>query len=122
MTGGESLWRANWSERSDPFADVARGAGRGPGWQRAAGVDPKNPGGSFTTRTFTRDQPRVLESRASAVSFGAKPRGDLSLGLRVFHQKFGYGTIAEIEGNKLEIDFEQAGRKRVMDSFVSVPD
>ncbi|NLS26572.1 ATP-dependent DNA helicase PcrA [Sphingomonas sp. S2M10] len=122
MTGGESLWRANWSERSDPFADVARGAGRGPGWQRAAGVDPTNPGGGFTQRTFTRDQPRVLESRASAVSFGAKPRGDLSLGMRVFHQKFGYGLIAEIEGNKLEIDFEQAGRKRVMDSFVSVPD
>ncbi|WP_313534653.1 UvrD-helicase domain-containing protein [Sphingomonas sp.] len=122
MTGGESLWRANWSERSDPFADVARGAGRGPGWQRAAGVDPANPGGSFTSRTFTRDQPRVLESRASAVSFGAKPRGDLALGMRVFHQKFGYGTVAEIEGNKLEIDFEQAGRKRVMDSFVSVPD
>ena len=44
----------------------------------------------------------------------------MSVGLRVFHQKFGYGTVAEIEGNKLEIDFETAGRKRVMDSFVSV--
>jgi DNA helicase II / ATP-dependent DNA helicase PcrA len=44
----------------------------------------------------------------------------LELGQRVFHQKFGYGTIAEIEGNKLEIDFEQAGRKRVLDSFVSL--
>jgi DNA helicase-2/ATP-dependent DNA helicase PcrA len=120
MSGGESLWRANWSERADPFADVQRGTGRGPGWQRAAGVDPKNPGGGFTPRTFTREPARVLESRASAVSFGAKPRSDLSLGLRVFHQKFGYGTIAEIEGNKLEIDFEQAGRKRVMDSFVTL--
>ncbi|MBB5709275.1 ATP-dependent helicase [Sphingomonas xinjiangensis] len=119
MSGGESLWRANWSERADPFADVARGTGRGPGWQRAAGVDAKNPGGSFQSRTFTREAPRVLESRASAVSFGAKPRADLTLGQRVFHQKFGYGVIAEIEGNKLEIDFEQAGRKRVMDSFVS---
>ena len=119
MSGGESLWRANWSERADPFADVARGTGRGPGWQRAAGVDAKNPGGSFTQRTFTREPARVLESRASAVSFGAKPRDDLSLGMRVFHQKFGYGTIAEIEGNKLEIDFEVAGRKRVMDSFVT---
>ena len=48
------------------------------------------------------------------------PAADLSVGLRVFHQKFGYGTIAEIEGNKLEIDFEQAGRKRVMDSFVTL--
>jgi len=120
MSGGESLWRANWSERADPFADVGRGVGRGPGWQRAAGVDTSRPGGGFTSRTFTREPARVLESHASAVSFGAKPRADLSLGMRVFHQKFGYGIIAEIEGNKLEIDFEQAGRKRVMDSFVSV--
>lgn len=119
MSGGESLWRANWSERADPFADVGRGTGRGPGWQRAAGIDAKNPGGSFTSRTFSREPARVLESHASAVSFGAKPRADLSVGLRVFHQKFGYGTIAEIEGNKLEIDFEVAGRKRVMDSFVT---
>ena len=108
MTGGESLWRANWSERADPFANIARGTGRGPGWQRAAG------GGQFTTAPA-----RVVEARASAVSLGNKGRSDLSLGQRVFHQKFGYGTIAEIEGNKLEIDFEQAGRKRVMDSFVT---
>ncbi|HVJ00122.1 MAG TPA: UvrD-helicase domain-containing protein [Sphingomonas sp.] len=120
MSGGESLWRANWSERADPFADVARGTGRGPGWQRAAGVDLKNPGGGFKPRTFTREPTRIVESRASAVSLGNKGRDDLSVGMRVFHQKFGYGEIAEIEGNKLEIDFEQAGRKRVMDSFVSV--
>jgi DNA helicase-2/ATP-dependent DNA helicase PcrA len=36
MSGGESLWRANWSERADPFANVAAGNARGPGWQRAA--------------------------------------------------------------------------------------
>jgi DNA helicase-2/ATP-dependent DNA helicase PcrA len=109
MTGGESLWRANWSERADPFADLARGTGRGPGWQRAVS------GGQFTTAPA-----RVVEARASAVSLGNKGRADLSLGQRVFHQKFGYGAIAEIEGNKLEIDFEQAGRKRVMDSFVTL--
>ncbi len=108
MSGGESLWRANWSERADPFADVGRGTGRGPGWQRAAA------GG------FTRDAPRVVEARASAISFGNKGRDDLSTGMRVFHQKFGYGTIDAIEGNKLEVEFEQAGRKRVMDSFVSI--
>ncbi|SFR83140.1 ATP-dependent helicase [Sphingomonas jatrophae] len=112
MTGGESLWRAQWSEHDDPFAHVARArpdqaATRGPGWQRAAvaGLD-------------TRPA-RVLEARASAASYAAKPRGDLAIGQRVFHIKFGYGTIAEIEGNKLEIDFEQSGRKRVLDSFVS---
>ncbi|MES2095718.1 MAG: UvrD-helicase domain-containing protein [Pseudomonadota bacterium] len=125
MSGGESLWRANWSERADPFADVARGTGRGPGWQRAAGVlgvDPKKPGGDWTSRTFSREPSRVVEARASAISLGNKGRSDLILGMRVFHQKFGYGTIAEIEGNKLEIEFEQAGRKRVMDSFVTVGD
>ncbi len=62
----------------------------------------------------------MVEARASAVSIGNKGRDDLSVGMRVFHQKFGYGEIAEIEGNKLEIDFESAGRKRVMDSFVSL--
>ena len=111
MSGGASLWQANWSERADPFANVARGSGRGPGWQRAAGT-----GSSFTTAPT-----RVVESRASAVSLGNKGRDDLSVGMRIFHQKFGYGEIAEIEGNKLEIDFEQTGRKRVMDSFVTIP-
>ena len=123
MSGGESLWRANWSEHADPFANVGRGAGRGPGWQRAAGTlnvaGSGKPGGDWSSRTFTREPARIVESRASAVSLGNKGRDDLALGPRVFHQKFGYGTIAEIEGNKLEIDFEQAGRKRVMDSFVS---
>jgi DNA helicase-2/ATP-dependent DNA helicase PcrA len=109
MSGGESLWRANWSERADPFSDLQRGAGRGPGWQRAAS------GGGFE-----RTPPRVIEARASAVSLGNPGRTDISLGARVFHSKFGYGTVAQIEGNKLEIDFEHAGRKRVLDSFVSL--
>ena len=106
MTGGESLWRAQWSERSDPFAHVARPT-RGPGWQRASRVG------------YNPEPSRVIEARASAVSLGNQGRTDLSLGQRVFHGKFGYGTIAAIEGNKLEIDFEHAGRKKVLDSFVS---
>ena len=35
---------------------------------------------------------------------------------------FGYGTIEVIEGNKLEIEFETAGAKRVIDSFVKLAD
>src|SRR4051794_4296049 len=112
MTGGESLWRAQWSERSDPFAHLGpaqsmRASTRGPGWQRAA------------RGTFNAEPQRIVEARASAVSLGNKGRDDLSLGQRVFHGKFGYGTIAAIEGNKLEIDFEHSGRKKVLDSFVS---
>ena len=109
LSGGASLWRANWSERDDPFANVARGGGRGPGWQRAAAQG-----------NFVREPNRIVEARQSAVSLGNKGRGDVSKGMRVFHEKFGYGTIIAIEGNKLEIDFEQAGSKRVLDSFVSI--
>ena len=36
----------------------------------------------------------------------------------VFHLKFGNGKIAAIEGNKLTIDFEGVGRKKVLESFV----
>ena len=68
---------------------------------------------------FSPQPQRVIEARASAVSLGNQGRTDLALGQRVFHGKFGYGTIAAIEGNKLEIDFEHAGRKKVLDSFVS---
>src|SRR3546814_1108623 len=37
MSGGASLWRSQFSEQPDPFAHAGRGAGRGPGWQRASG-------------------------------------------------------------------------------------
>ncbi|MGP1353608.1 MAG: ATP-dependent helicase [Parasphingopyxis sp.] len=108
MTGGESLWRANWSEQSDPFSNVTRAGKRGPGWQRAAaaGALPK--------------AAKVMEAKTSAASFAAKPRADVAIGQRVFHQKFGYGAVEAIEGNKLEIEFEKAGRKRVLDSFVDL--
>ncbi len=39
-------------------------------------------------------------------------------GARVFHQKFGYGRVSAIDGNKLEIVFDKAGDKKVIDSFV----
>ena len=111
MTGGASLWRANWSETEDPFAHVARdrpdrAQARGPGWQRALAT-------GYETRPA-----RVPENHRSAASFAAKARTDIAIGQRVFHDKFGYGTVTDQEGNKLEIAFEHAGTKRVIDSFV----
>ncbi len=44
--------------------------------------------------------------------------GGFAVGDRVFHQKFGYGTVRLVEDNKLSIDFEHAGDKKVMDAFV----
>lgn len=56
------------------------------------------------------------EARLVARSSGddsAYKRGD-----RIFHQKFGYGRVRMVEGNKLTVDFDKAGEKRVIDSFV----
>ena len=115
LTGGASLWRANWTETEDPFAHVSqsrpeRSGARGPGWQRAlsTGYDPT--------------PKRLAEPGRSAASFAAKPRGDIAVGARVFHDKFGYGEVVDQEGNKLEIEFDKAGRKRVIDSFVELAD
>ncbi|GGE01305.1 DNA helicase [Polymorphobacter glacialis] len=110
MSGGPSLWRAAL-QGGDPFGDVSRGTGRGPGWARAAAVG--GFGGS-TNRT------PAIEVRASAVSVGLKGRSDVAIGSKVFHSKFGAGVVTAVEGNKLEIDFEHAGQKRVLDSFIEV--
>ncbi len=46
------------------------------------------------------------------------PEREHQMDERVFHQKFGYGRIIAIEGDKLEIAFEKAGTKKVLASFV----
>jgi DNA helicase II / ATP-dependent DNA helicase PcrA len=118
MSGGPSLWRAALAgagRGGDPFGDVSRGTGRGPGWARAAG-----PGGFGEAALGGRGRPATLDVRASAVSVGLKGRSDVAVGSKVFHSKFGKGVITAIDGNKLEIDFDHAGAKRVLDSFIEV--
>ncbi|KPF64542.1 ATP-dependent helicase [Porphyrobacter sp. AAP60] len=113
LTGGASLWRANWSEQEDPFAHVARdrpdrAQTRGPGWQRAL------------TSGYDTKPARVRENTRSAASFAAPARSDIAIGAMVSHDKFGTGCVIDQEGNKLTILFEDAGEKRVLDSFVTV--
>jgi DNA helicase-2/ATP-dependent DNA helicase PcrA len=42
------------------------------------------------------------------------------VGARVFHQKFGYGTVRAAEDDRLDVEFDKAGEKRVLDRFVEV--
>ncbi|MCH7540018.1 MAG: UvrD-helicase domain-containing protein [Proteobacteria bacterium] len=49
---------------------------------------------------------------------GTGPAGGYTVGLRVFHQKFGYGRVLAVDGDKLEVAFDKAGTKKVIDSFV----
>jgi DNA helicase-2/ATP-dependent DNA helicase PcrA len=70
-------------------------------------------GGGFSRR---KGAPLVIEGELVAKSTGAV--SEFSPGDRVFHQKFGYGRVAKIDGNKLTIAFDKAGEKKVVDSFV----
>ncbi|MBE9636580.1 ATP-dependent helicase [Salipiger mangrovisoli] len=63
-------------------------------------------------------QPR--ESRNTVIDLQAVSA--FTMGERVFHQKFGYGAIIGIEGDKLEIEFEKAGVKKVVARFVAAAD
>jgi DNA helicase-2/ATP-dependent DNA helicase PcrA len=53
-----------------------------------------------------------------SASAGGTSTAGFRTGERIFHQKFGYGKITAVEGNKLEIAFEKAGAKKVLDNFV----
>jgi DNA helicase-2/ATP-dependent DNA helicase PcrA len=60
--------------------------------------------------------PMTIEGELIAKSTGTV--SEFTLDDRVFHQKFGYGHVVKIDGNKLTIAFEKAGEKKVVDSFV----
>lgn len=113
-----------------------------PGWQRAQANRARNQSGrngqagGQAGGGFNESQSPFSSSRGDAHGSGfrnkrgpvtiegeliAKSTGtvsEFSLDDRVFHQKFGYGNVVKIDGNKLTIAFEKAGEKKVVDSFV----
>lgn len=115
----------------DVEAEAATGlfAGAGAGGMPSGGAWGSSGGGfssgfqsGFQFRGSQRQAPAprtiTLEQGAYSVAPRARPDAPFAKGARVFHQKFGYGTVVAVEQDKLEIDFEHAGRKKVMDSFV----
>ncbi|MEL7126807.1 MAG: UvrD-helicase domain-containing protein [Pseudomonadota bacterium] len=78
-----------------------------PGWKR------------LQARAGDRPISQPKESRNTVIDMNAV--SSFTVGERVFHQKFGYGCIIGIEGDKLDIDFEKAGPKKVVSRFVSSP-
>jgi len=104
----------------DPFDG---GSYSTPGWKRAQrnrqSSDGFSEGGGrgYQSARQKRQGPLTIEGELVAKSVSDAP-SEFSAGERVFHIKFGYGAIKSIEGNKLTIDFEKAGVKKVIDSFV----
>ncbi|MFU1476347.1 ATP-dependent helicase [Roseovarius sp. C7] len=86
---------------------------------RAAAADGYNSPGwkRLQARASERPISQPRESKSSVIDMQAV--SSHTVGERVFHQKFGYGTISGIEGDKLEIAFEKAGVKKVVARFVT---
>lgn len=72
------------------------------------------PGSVMTFPAYAR--PRVIDAWETT----ARPArtSKIPVGARVFHQKFGYGTVTSVEDDKLDVNFDKSGDKRVLDSFV----
>jgi DNA helicase-2/ATP-dependent DNA helicase PcrA len=82
-----------------------------PGWRRAEERSRGEAGTGFGGRGG-----RILEGKAER---RAAPEAGYERGARVFHLKFGPGSVVAVDGSKLTVDFDHAGRKLVMESFVT---
>ncbi|MBK5962366.1 AAA family ATPase [Rhodoplanes elegans] len=106
--------------RGRPSADPVR-ARSGEGG-RAAMIDQSpSPGARPARRPLPNGErygraPQTIEGELVARSTGAPSA--FATGDRVFHQKFGYGRVRVVDGNKLTIQFDKAGEKKVVDSFL----
>ena len=99
-----------------------------PGWRRAQAARGANPFGGGQAGGFSespaskyggghgRMSARLIDVQAKVVK--SDTASLYKAGERVFHQKFGYGRIMSVDGNKLEVEFDKAGTKRVIDNFV----
>jgi DNA helicase-2/ATP-dependent DNA helicase PcrA len=113
----------NYAQSRFANMDVYQSSYQTPGWQRAqrrAEEDKgRSKGGGGTRGGFgesaARRGPLTIEGELVAKS---SAKSGFTKGARVFHIKFGNGTVAAVDGNKLTVDFDKAGRKMVLESFV----
>lgn len=110
-------------DKADPFANTYST----PGWKRAQANRNDATRDNWGSRSghaverigYGESGPKVrtIDGELVAKSTSSEP-SKFAIGDRVFHIKFGNGNVSEIEGNKLTIEFDRAGQKRVLDGFV----
>ncbi len=88
-------------------------------FERASRADVYNSPGWKRLQARSGHRPMSQPTEARNITIDATAVSAHSVGDRVFHQKFGYGTITGIEGDKLDIAFEKAGEKKVVARFVT---
>lgn len=120
---GRSGYGQSRFDKADPFANSYST----PGWKRAQANKSEATRDNWGSRSghaverigYGESGPRgrTIDGELVAKSVADTP-SKFRVGDRVFHIKFGNGNISNIEGNKLTIDFDKAGQKRVLDGFV----
>ena len=86
-----------------------------PGWQRAQRrADPARGAASWGESSARRGPLQIEGELVAKSSVGSA----FDKGARIFHIKFGQGTVAAVDGNKITVDFDKAGRKMVLESFI----
>jgi DNA helicase II / ATP-dependent DNA helicase PcrA len=117
---GSSYTTPGWqrAQANRARGQSSRGAGRQAGDGFNESQSPFSSSRGDAPGGFSRNKrgPMTIEGELVAKSTGTI--SEFSLDDRVFHQKFGYGQVVKIDGNKLTIAFEKAGEKKVVDSFV----
>ena len=92
---------------SDSFEDLGeRSSYSSPGWQRMKKTERK------------RSAPPTIDGKAELIASSAPGKSSFKIGQRVFHIKFGYGRVEVIEGAKMTVEFEKAGTKKVIATFL----
>ena len=120
--GGFSEPGSRYDADDDPSSLSGPGRGRSSDLSaeaRRAKADDTSSPSPWRARDERTPKPRLpltIEGELVAKSTGTVSA--FTLGDRVFHQKFGNGNVTAIDGNKLTIQFDRAGEKRVVDSFV----
>jgi len=77
-------------------------------------------GGNGWNSGYVNRRQRAQIEQTPAWAAPTPPEGGFAIGEKVHHAKFGNGRIIGVDGNKLEIAFDKAGVKKVIDSFVSL--
>ena len=130
--GGYGSYGGSRFDRVDPFttnrsspgwqrAQQNRNSGTAQNWGSRSGVGVERIGYGETDSGYGAGRKsvksRTIEGELVAKSVSDTPSA-FSKGDRVFHLKFGNGNVVAVEGNKLTVDFDKAGQKRVLDGFV----
>ncbi|WP_273511067.1 ATP-dependent helicase [Planktotalea frisia] len=98
------------------------GSGRSDLEQRVQDANVYNSPGWKRLQARKDQRPMGQPTEAKNITIDMTAVSSFSMGERVFHQKFGYGAVIGIEGDKLEIEFEKAGIKKVVSRFVAAAD